>query len=401
MSLTSRPSSGRALRGGADLESLSSAEPCSQEEDKVHGGRLRLVGRQQRLCSHLVLLAALSLGALWAIAFLSGSRVDLAEHVAEEAATPSGHAAGEHRIPNQLIMMHKYEQVDQLPLGIAENVRKLQEMSPGMRLMWFGDSSCLSYIREHYDEELAALYQAEPEGSFRGDICRTAVLLREGGFYVDTDIQLAVPLWQLVDRTTSFMSVWCDAGVFNAMLAAPPGSPVVHEALHQIRRWYREATQALGTRDRRGIMGPRAYHLGLEALVRAQCPRELHKLWYHGEAQGSRWGMFWRFFRATGQTEHFWNADAFARPRAAQQWFCGAESLRLLAEEEVVCDAAAPSAECPGERASRYAETRFEGLRAGIFEPHPATRERRIVGWSRAVSCKTYGCGMARTPPPS
>jgi len=354
-----------------------------------------------RMCSRmgLLVLVTLLLPMVWIITLLGGFWMHPGE-ISTEVQFYQPNEQGE-RIPNQLVMMHRYETVQELPQGVQENVRKMLEMNPDLSLRWLGDASCRTYIEEHYDAELVGMYRNEPEGSFRGDICRTAVLLKEGGFYVDTDIQLIRPLRRLVDSTTTFMSVWCDAGIFNAVLGAPPQSAVLRETLSQIRRWYKEAKDALGTRDRRGIMGPRAYHLGLQAVVEAQCPQQIYKMWYHGEPSSSTWGMSVDYFRATGRIRHLFSSSVYAAERAELQWACGTEAVRLYSEEHIICDGmGAASEECPTERAASFAKTKFDGLLSAMFEPHVDPQERRLIGWSRAVTCKTFGCGLARTPPP-
>ena len=41
-----------------------------------------------------------------------------------------------------------------------------------------GDRQCRMYVRQHCDDELADIYNAEKAGHFRGDICRAVVLLQ-------------------------------------------------------------------------------------------------------------------------------------------------------------------------------------------------------------------------------
>merc|ERR1719487_804090 len=77
---------------------------------------------------------------------------------------------------------------------------------------WLGDKACHDYIITHYDEELAGFFDRAHPGNYRGDICRAAVLYREGGFYADVDVELKVPLTELVDAETTFMSVYSEHG---------------------------------------------------------------------------------------------------------------------------------------------------------------------------------------------
>merc|ERR1719399_1287987 len=91
------------------------------------------------------------------------------------------------------------------------------------------------------------MFEGAHPGYYRGDICRAAILYQEGGFYTDVDVELAVPLFQLVDENTTFMSALSINGdIFNGLIATVPKSEILGETLNEIREWYRKLSISSG-----------------------------------------------------------------------------------------------------------------------------------------------------------
>jgi mannosyltransferase OCH1-like enzyme len=135
---------------------------------------------------------------------------------------------------------------------------------------YFGDRACHSYISKYYDTELVGMFDAATPGYYRGDICRAAVLYREGGYYMDVDVQLIGPVSRLVEASTTFMSVYSIFGdVFNGLLAAEPQSEILGETLQMIRKWYRGE---IPRECHQGLMGTRTMHCALKKIMKKTCP---------------------------------------------------------------------------------------------------------------------------------
>jgi hypothetical protein len=267
-----------------------------------------------------------------------------------------------------LILTGKNESFDSLPADTKDNIRRILKEDPAMKMRWLGDKACSSYIREHYDKELLEFFNAEPHGSRRGDLCRTAVLLREGGFYLDLDVVLAVPLRDLVDDDTSFMSAYedpdrVDAGLLNAIIAAEPGSTVLSRTLEVLRKWYRGEVDYVDSAGQYHWMGPATLMFGLLSTMDTDCPCEdLDK-------------------RRTKLNE----------PGAANQWRCGPHSVRLYAQKELRCRHSHRDPGDPFECSEKRARLKFVGAHYGLFEPGT---HRKLIGWCRPESCTHEGCDL-------
>eukprot|EP00928_Gymnodinium_smaydae_P027593 TRINITY_DN21296_c0_g3_i1.p1 TRINITY_DN21296_c0_g3~~TRINITY_DN21296_c0_g3_i1.p1 ORF type:complete len:248 (+),score=21.71 TRINITY_DN21296_c0_g3_i1:209-952(+) len=247
-------------------------------------------------------------------------------------------------------MTAKQGTLSDLPANIRANVKRNLALDEGMTLRWLVDADCEAYLQEYYDAELLRIFEGEKQGMLRGDICRAAVLAREGGFYMDLDIQLNSPLSQLVDDTTTFASAFTmDGFVLNAILAVKPGCPVLTESLEQTKKLYRNELPHVGI-----SMGTEAIFRALNVVVDRDCAG--HEL----------------------------------RPKSILQWDCGPHTLRFYEERRISCPPGG-SAECPPIRA----KSTFDGLMYGIFEPLQAqAAASNLVAWSRYEGCHAWFCGQ-------
>merc|ERR1719473_1937409 len=105
----------------------------------------------------------------------------------------------------------------------------------------FDNAACSDYLAKNQQGDLARIfsdYIKKGEGRFASDVCRAYYLYKEGGFYLDNDVELIKPLSELVEPETTFMSVWesqpvkdsfytLRGGVLNAVMGAAPGSKII------------------------------------------------------------------------------------------------------------------------------------------------------------------------------
>lgn len=259
-------------------------------------------------------------------------------------------------IPNTLHLTGKEDSIDQMSPALLQNLHRQMKLNSEMRVNYMGDKDCREYLKQHYSNYLQDLFDnatvGQYSGAYRGDICRAAVLLREGGFYMDADLELTVPLRDLLNASTTFMSIRMDVSLVNALMAAEPNSPILNHTLERIPKWYSMNPKS------RGWLGPTTLTQGLMDVANKEC-------------------------RGQGIKSH--KKDA--------QWQCGSQQVRLHEERYIKCDKT--SAECPEERVQnvqllRKNKQNDDHLLHGLFEAGALTK---IVGWSRFASCGGYGCG--------
>lgn len=268
------------------------------------------------------------------------------------------------RIPRQLVVTSKEATPKQLPGLVQDNLKKTLKLSPGMRLRFLSDADCAAFVRKNCDTDIADFYDQEVRGSYRGDICRVCVLAHEGGFYLDLDVQMYYPVDSLVDERTTFFSTFSEDGaVLNAMMGVIPNSPVMLEALNQLKMWYRGEINVQAQETTSEWMGPVTMLRALRQVARQSCGR--------------------------------WIANRL-------QWECGREVFLMYREAPIDCwrdvyydqdGKDRTLKECPPVRA----ENEFPGVKFGIYgrfesgsyDTIPATY---IVAWPRFEACQNWGC---------
>jgi len=275
------------------------------------------------------------------------------------------------KIPMQVILTGPFNSFAEVKKHRSD--LKSLGITPDMHVRYFNNTACRTYL-EATNPDLVLFFNAETHGSLRGDICRTAVLAREGGFYVDLDMQLVVPLKELVDDQTTFMSARSSmSGVLNAIIGTTARNPVMLNTLAYMGKWYRnEVKFKNGDLVPKGLLGPTTMKWGLNEAMKMGCP------------------------------EHDWdNADG--------QFKCGPQHAFRLFQEKIIADGRpcgywGPKL-CPQVRAN----SEFDGTKFGLFDTGSddgkmnerpssdqdiARMEKSFIGWSRFEGCQNWGCDM-------
>ena len=256
-------------------------------------------------------------------------------------------------IPRQLLLTGPGSFLHDLPLELRQNAEEIISSNPSLNIQWFSDADCYAYISYYYDSELAGMFRREFRSSFRRDLCRSAVLYREGGFYVDLDVELLVPLTSMIGPSTSFLSVFgVDGGFLSSVMACQPFSEVLANTLIELRKWYRGSV-------------PRQPDASLD-----------------GAASSELMGAL-TLNRAVRQTAMEMCPHTRLLP-SSLDWSCGREVFRFYVEGELRCSVLQGSQECSVQRA----RSPFAGLRYGIYTP-----EHQLIGWPRFEACRRVGCG--------
>jgi hypothetical protein len=252
-------------------------------------------------------------------------------------------------------MTGPYDSIEDFPTVLKHNIMHTLGLTPGLRVRYLNDTACHDFLAKNVDTQLLRYFEIESHGSFKGDICRTAVLLKEGGFYMDLDFQLRAPLHSLIDENTTLMTVYAEQtanapSILNALIAVKPNSSTMRATLKAMMNWYDTRTMKL--------LGPESTMRGILATMEESC------------------------------------YDVPMNHDSSEQFACGdAEHFRFYQEELIGmgdCELAGPVV-CPSERA--YSE--YDGVKMGVFSIGKGTQEERLVGWPRVASCRHYGCDFS------
>jgi len=126
---------------------------------------------------------------------------------------------------------------------LAKNVRHTVDLHPGLNARFLLDDDCLTMLSEVdalLNVSLAAIFRAERDGSFRGDICRAAALHLHGGFYFDLDLSLLLDVRTVLPAGTTFVAAKTEKNgyLFNAIIGATPNHVVIRQYLIGMQRYY-------------------------------------------------------------------------------------------------------------------------------------------------------------------
>jgi len=271
------------------------------------------------------------------------------------------------RIPRQLILTGPVDSLQEMSALVQRKVQLLLNRDPDMELHWLGDKLCAEYISQHSSKKLLYAFNHEPRGALRGDICRTAVLFREGGYYIDLDVELLLPMHKLVDKSTSFMSVFesfaddqgPSGGILNAIMAVEPGSRVLKQTLKHIEKWYQRGR--FGPHPDR--MGPLTLSTGLMQVMRQDCPSE------------------WKQQLRT------------ANP--VSKWKCGPHAFQFYAQRRLHCAEKQDYGPEVCTAARRNASDSWQWwLDFGVFALDGDAKARQLIAFPHAEWCSELGCKL-------
>jgi len=147
-------------------------------------------------------------------------------------------------IPKQIITTGWPEHFQQLEQADKDNVMNTLEKNQGFKLRYLGDLACHDYLKKFFPRSpLKDFYKQEKDGRLRGDICRAAVLLREGGHYVDLDVEMEMSFAEVM-AGVDFASVKSPWGYFNGIQAGPANHPILQLSFESLEEHYK--TQGVG-----------------------------------------------------------------------------------------------------------------------------------------------------------
>ena len=72
-----------------------------------------------------------------------------------------------------------------LPDGMKKALETWYRMNPGYKVKMYSGDDCVSYIKEHFDEEILGAYEALKPYSYKCDFMRHLIMYNEGGWYSD------------------------------------------------------------------------------------------------------------------------------------------------------------------------------------------------------------------------
>jgi hypothetical protein len=119
---------------------------------------------------------------------------------------------------------------------MEKNVQKLKDMNPDYEYFLFDDNDCRNYLETNYGKNYAIAFDTLNKGAFKCDFWRYAILYKEGGVYIDIDMDPLVPLDNILKENDKFVSVvdishYGMNGIYQAFLACEPNHKIMFNSL--------------------------------------------------------------------------------------------------------------------------------------------------------------------------
>jgi len=145
-------------------------------------------------------------------------------------------------IPNRLVLNYKVDLLKD-PLASpkhSENIKKTMAIYKDMQVEFLDDEGCAKAIESAHSSALAKYFREETFGPYKSDICRLAQL-REGGYYMDNDLEAISDLRDLVPAQAAFVSVaQGNKDIFQALIGVAPEHPIIRRALNDTYDHYEQ-----------------------------------------------------------------------------------------------------------------------------------------------------------------
>lgn len=144
------------------------------------------------------------------------------------------------KIPRKIWQTHKS---NDLPKSSYENIKKIIKINKGYEYNFFDDDDMLQYIQHNFNQDVVNAYKKIKPGAGKADIWRLAVILKEGGIYLDVDKKYnenSLPLDKILSEDDEFVQgrnwhIWgLDAPSTNAILCARPNHPIIKNTFESV-----------------------------------------------------------------------------------------------------------------------------------------------------------------------
>ena len=144
------------------------------------------------------------------------------------------------KIPKIIWQTHKTKN---LPKSSSDAIKILRKKNPDFEYRFFDNDDCYNYMKKYFNKNVLKAYNKIYPGAGKADIWRLAVILREGGIYIDVDKILkknAKPFSEIIRPSDELIHgrgwyIWgYDAPSTNATICARPNHPVIKMAFDSV-----------------------------------------------------------------------------------------------------------------------------------------------------------------------
>jgi len=122
---------------------------------------------------------------------------------------------------------------------MAEVIERQIKNNPEFDVYIYSEAEAVELIRENFGSDVLTAYHGLKPSAYRSDLFRYCALYAKGGVYMDTKIDIRVPLKELIRDSRPVLlktdKKWCDGkGVSNGFMITPPKSELLLKVIREI-----------------------------------------------------------------------------------------------------------------------------------------------------------------------
>ena len=119
-------------------------------------------------------------------------------------------------------------------------VNKLRQNNPRFNYQLYDDNDCREFIKNNFDGNILNAFDGLIPGAYKADLWRYCVLYKLGGIYLDIKYTPSnrFKLINLLEKEHFCLDI-DNNGIYNAIIVAKPGNPILLQAIKQIEEHVR------------------------------------------------------------------------------------------------------------------------------------------------------------------
>ena len=140
--------------------------------------------------------------------------------------TPATSFKYSQKIPYKIYQTWKTSKVSK---NVYDIIQQTIRDNPEYEYYFYSDEKCQEYLLENYGQSYVDAFNSILPGAYKADFWRYAILAKEGGVYIDLDMQLLKPLRDILDQELDYYYVRDipNGAIYQAFLACIPNEPIM------------------------------------------------------------------------------------------------------------------------------------------------------------------------------
>lgn len=135
------------------------------------------------------------------------------------------------KIPKKLVRCSESFYVNRI---FENSYNSVVQLNPDFDIYYFDDASIVDFIRENFSQRVLDAYNTLIPGAYRADLFRLCYLYVNGGFYIDFNKTLKIPISELYEDDDEFVSPIAEKQIWQGFFGCIPGLPFIRLCIDEI-----------------------------------------------------------------------------------------------------------------------------------------------------------------------